>query len=177
MLRQIMNTVSMIVILTVICGFIYPLMMTGAAQVVFPFQANGSVVTRHNEPIGSQLIGQNFSGTGYFHGRPSLAGEKGYDAGSSGGSNLGPTSKKLIDAVSANLKQVRDDNSLGESTRIPSDLVWPREADLIRILRLLPLIFKWNEWQKNAIWHLESFIAWWLSARENVSGFCWENRE
>lgn len=118
-----MNAVGMIVVFTVICGFIYPLAMTGVAQAVFPFQANGSIFTRNNEPVGSKLIGQNFSGAGYFHGRPSAAGEKGYDAGNSGGSNLGPTSKKLIEAASANLKQIRDDNGLNESARIPSDLV------------------------------------------------------
>ena len=123
MLRQLMNAVGMIVVFTVICGFIYPLAMTGVAQAVFPFQANGSIFTRNNEPVGSKLIGQNFSGAGYFHGRPSAAGEKGYDAGNSGGSNLGPTSKKLIEAASANLKQIRDDNGLNESARIPSDLV------------------------------------------------------
>ena len=118
-----MNSVSMIVVLTVICGLIYPLMMTGLAQAIFPFQANGSVITRNNVPVGSRLIGQNFSGAAYFHGRPSSAGDKGYDASSSGGSNLGPTSKKLMDTVADNLKQVRDDNGLDQSSRIPSDLV------------------------------------------------------
>ncbi len=123
MLRQIMNTVRIFVVLTVICGLIYPLLMTGLAQTVFPFQANGSIVIRNNEPVGSRLIGQSFSSAGYFHGRPSAAGEKGYDATSSSGSNLGPTSKKLMDTVAGNLKQVREDNNLNETAQIPSDLV------------------------------------------------------
>lgn len=123
MLRQIMNAVRIFVVLTVICGLIYPLLMTGLAQAVFPFQANGSIITRDNAPVGSKLIGQNFAGSGYFHGRPSSAGEKGYDATSSSGSNLGPTSKKLMDTVSGNLKQVREDNGLNESAQIPSDMV------------------------------------------------------
>ena len=123
MMRQIMSTVRIFVVLTVICGVIYPLLMTGLAQAVFPFQANGSIITRNNAPVGSKLIGQNFSSAGYFHGRPSSAGEKGYDGTSSSGSNLGPTSKKLMDTVSDNLKQVREDNGLNESAQIPSDLI------------------------------------------------------
>ena len=123
MLRQIMNAVRMIVVLTIICGLIYPLIMTALAQAVFPFQANGSIITRGGEPIGSKLIGQNFANSGYFHGRPSSAGDKGYDATNSGGSNLGPTSKKLMDTVADNLKQVREDNGLDEAAGVPSDLV------------------------------------------------------
>jgi K+-transporting ATPase ATPase C chain len=123
MLQQIMNAVRIFVVLTVICGLLYPLLMTGLAQALFPFQANGSIITRNNAPVGSKLIGQNFANAGYFHGRPSAAGEKGYDATSSGGSNLGPTSKKLLDTVSDNLKQIREGNGLNESAQIPSDLV------------------------------------------------------
>lgn len=123
MLRQIINAIGMIVVLTVICGLIYPLAMTGLAQAVFPYQANGSIITRDGVEVGSRLIGQNFAGAGYFHGRPSSAGEKGYDATSSGGSNLGPTSKKLMDTVTDNLKQVREENGFDQSAGIPSDLV------------------------------------------------------
>jgi len=123
MLRQLMNTVRIFVVLTVVCGLIYPLLMTGLAQAVFPFQANGSIITRNNEPVGSRLIGQSFSSARYFHGRPSAAGEKGYDATSSSGSNLGPTSKKLMDTVAGNLKLVREDNKMSGTAPIPSDLV------------------------------------------------------
>ncbi|MDR3591738.1 MAG: potassium-transporting ATPase subunit KdpC [Negativicutes bacterium] len=123
MLRQIISAIRMLVVLTVVCGLLYPLAMTGLAQAVFPYQANGSIVTRDGAPIGSKLIGQNFANPGYFHGRPSAAGDKGYDATSSGGSNLGPTSKKLMDTVADNLKQVRGDNGLDETAAVPSDLV------------------------------------------------------
>lgn len=123
MLRQLMNTVRIFVVLTVVCGLIYPLLMTGLAQAVFPFQANGSIIIRNNVPVGSRLIGQGFSSAGYFHGRPSAAGEKGYDATSSSGSNLGPTSKKLMDTVAGNLKLVREDKKMSETAPIPSDMV------------------------------------------------------
>jgi potassium-transporting ATPase KdpC subunit len=118
-----MKAVRLLVVITVVCGLIYPLVMTGLAQAVFPYQANGSIIIREGAPTGSKLIGQNFASPGYFHGRPSSAGDKGYDASASGGSNLGPTSKKLMDMVADNLKQVREDNGLGESAGIPSDLV------------------------------------------------------
>jgi len=123
MLRQLLNTVRIFVVLTVVCGLIYPLLMTGLAQALFPFQANGSIIIRNNVPVGSRLIGQGFSSAGYFHGRPSAAGEKGYDATSSSGSNLGPTSKKLMDTVAGNLKLVREDNKMNGTAPIPSDLV------------------------------------------------------
>lgn len=122
MLRQILSAVRIFVVLTVICGVLYPLLMTGIAQAVFPFQANGSMLTHNNAPVGSRLIGQQFTSAAYFHGRPSAAGEKGYDATSSSGSNLGPTSKKLMDTVADNLKQVREENELDATTPIPSDL-------------------------------------------------------
>lgn len=123
MFRQIVNSLGMLVVLTVLTGLIYPLAMTGLAQVLFPYQANGSIVTRDGSPLGSELIGQAFTGAGYFHGRPSAAGKDGYDAASSGGSNLGPTSKKLTDAVADNLKKVREENGLAANAGVPSDLV------------------------------------------------------
>ncbi|MDR3560953.1 MAG: potassium-transporting ATPase subunit KdpC [Negativicutes bacterium] len=123
MLRQILNAVVMLLVLTLITGFIYPLVMTGLAQALYPFQANGSIFTRDGVPVGSNLIGQNFSAPGYFHGRPSAAGQDGYDATASGGSNLGPTNQKLIDTVADNLKKVREENGLDASANVPSDLV------------------------------------------------------
>ncbi|MBP2643824.1 MAG: kdpC 2 [Firmicutes bacterium] len=123
MLRQIGNAFGMLVVFTLLTGIVYPLVMTGAAQVLFPDQANGSILTRNGKQVGSKLIGQNFSSPGYFHGRPSAAGQDGYDAMSSGGSNLGPTNKKLLDNVTDNIKKVREENYLSDDALVPSDLV------------------------------------------------------
>lgn len=123
MFRQVVNAGGMLVVLTLLTGVIYPLAMTGLAQALFPSQANGSIVTRDGAPVGSTLIGQSFASPGYFHGRPSAAGQDGYDATSSGGSNLGPTNKKLMDTVADNLKKVREENGLAADAAVPADLV------------------------------------------------------
>lgn len=123
MLRQIINAFAMLLVFTVITGLVYPLAMTGLAQALFPYQANGSIIVQDGKPIGSALIGQSFTSAHYFHGRPSAAGADGYDAASSGGSNLGPTSKKLVDAVTDNVAKVREENQLDEVKLVPSDLV------------------------------------------------------
>ncbi|MBP2655144.1 MAG: kdpC 2, partial [Firmicutes bacterium] len=114
MLRQIGSAFGMLVVFTLLTGIVYPLAMTGAAQVLFPNQANGSILIRNGLQVGSKLIGQNFSSHGYFHGRPSAAGQDGYDATSSGGSNLGPTNQKLMDTVTDNIKKVREENNLAD---------------------------------------------------------------
>lgn len=103
-------------------GVIYPIAMTGIAQVLFPRQANGSLVKEHGKVIGSELIGQQFAGPGYFHPRPSAAG-KGYDAASSGGSNLGPTSKALADTVKKRSEAAVQQNSGLAKGQIPVDMV------------------------------------------------------
>ncbi|BBB90893.1 MAG TPA: potassium-transporting ATPase subunit KdpC [Methylomusa anaerophila] len=123
MFRQFVSAAVMLVVLTVITGFIYPLAMTGVAQAVFPDQANGSVIIRDGVPVGSRLIGQNFTSPGYFHSRPSAAGKDGYDGASSSGSNLGPTNQKLVDTVKDNVEKVREENGLPEGAGVPSDLV------------------------------------------------------
>lgn len=111
--------IMILLVLTVITGLIYPLAITGIAQVIFPHQANGSLIQDRNRIIGSELIGQNFASPGYFHPRPSAAG-KGYDASASSGSNLGPTSKQLADNIKQGVAQARTDGITGA---VPADMV------------------------------------------------------
>ena len=118
-LKQIYPAIAMTVVLTVLLGIIYPLVVTGLAQVIFPAKAGGSLIERDGKVIGSRLIGQPFTGQGYFHSRPSAAGT-GYDATASGGTNLGPTSQKLMDTVRTAADSLREENP---SAPIPVDLV------------------------------------------------------
>ena len=106
--------------LIALCGLAYPVAMTGAAQVLFPSKANGSLATKNGQTVGSELIGQAFSDAKYFHGRPSAAGN-GYDPMASGGSNFGPTSKALMDRIDKDV--TRERASAGSTAAVPGDLV------------------------------------------------------
>ncbi|HTW87371.1 MAG TPA: potassium-transporting ATPase subunit KdpC [Candidatus Binataceae bacterium] len=120
---RLMIAIRMTVVLTVLTGIIYPLFMVGVAHVIFPRQAGGSLIYRNGAVVGSSLIGQNFKAPRYFQSRPSAAGNNGYDATSSSGSNLGPTSKSLIDSVKQRLKSVLEENPGVRPSQVPVDLV------------------------------------------------------
>lgn len=121
MKKNLITAVLMTIATTVLLGVLYPLVVTGLAQLIFPRQANGQLIHGKNGAlVGSRLIGQPFSGPGYFHSRPSAAGAAGYDASASGGSNLGPTNAQLIARVNADVAKLHAENP---STPIPIDLV------------------------------------------------------
>lgn len=116
------SALTTLALLIILCG-VYPLVVWGIAQVAFPNQANGSLVKVRGKIVGSGLLAQNFSGPQYFHPRPSVAGNVGYDGASSGGSNLGPLSQKLIDQVKVRVEKYRTENNLPAATLVPVDAV------------------------------------------------------
>ncbi len=120
MISELRPALVMLVLFTALTGVAYPLAMTGAAQALFPTQANGSLIEKGGEVVGSALVGQAFTGEAYFQGRPSAAGSGGYDAASTGGSNLGPTSKALVERVTGDAQRVSAQNGGGP---VPVDLV------------------------------------------------------
>ena len=130
MLRQIRPAIVLVALMTVLTGLAYPLFMTGVAQVLFPHQAAGSLIEKDGKVIGSELIGQNFADTRYFHGRPSATTDTDpndstktvpapYNAGNSGGSNAGPTSKALIERIQGDVETLKKESG----APIPVDLV------------------------------------------------------
>lgn len=122
-MRALMTAIKMTIVLTILLGIVYPLAITGIANVIFPHQAQGSLIEREGKVVGSELIGQTFASPGYFHGRPSAAGDKGYDASNSSGSNLGPTNKTLISTVQQRLKDTVEANPGVDAHQVPIDLI------------------------------------------------------
>jgi len=120
MVKNLITAVLMTIVTTVLLGLAYPLAVTGLAQVMFKDKANGQLIERNGMIAGSRIIGQPFSSPGYFRSRPSAAGAAGYDAGASSGSNYGPTNKKLIDRVKADVGKLQAENP---GKPIPVDLV------------------------------------------------------
>src|SRR5579871_1483378 len=120
MKKHFITAILMTVVTTILLGIIYPFVVWGLAQVIFPKQANGSLITANGKVVGSSLIGQPFSSPGYFRSRPSAAGNAGYDAGNSSGSNLGPTNKMLIDRMNGDIQKAQAENP---GVPVPIDLV------------------------------------------------------
>src|ERR1039458_1360343 len=120
MKKNILVAIWMTLATTLLLGIVYPIVLTGLAQILFPKQANGELIRANGKIIGSRLIGQPFTSRGYFYSRPSAAGTAGYNPTSSGGSNLGPTNKALLDRVSTQVKTLQPDNP---SAPVPTDLV------------------------------------------------------
>lgn len=121
-LKELRISILITVVLCVIVSGIYPVLIWGLGQLFFRYQANGSLIESDGKIVGSALLAQGFSGEKYFHPRPSAAGT-GYDPLNSGGSNLGPTSQKLIDGIKANIAQYRQENGLSPQVLIPADAV------------------------------------------------------
>ena len=123
MRRQLEPAVVAVLVFTVLCGILYPLVVTGIGQVAFRHRANGSLIERDGVVVGSELLGQNFTDPKYFWPRPSAAGASGYDGTSSGGSNLGPTNETYLHTVAERITAYRQANGLPDGTPVPVDAV------------------------------------------------------
>ena len=119
MKKNLTTAVLMTIATTILLGLVYPLVVTGLAQLIFPYKANGQLIEKDGAVVGSSIIGQGFTSPGYFHSRPSAAGNS-WDAANSGGSNLGPTNQKLLDRVKGDVATAQADNP---GTPVPIDLV------------------------------------------------------
>lgn len=123
MLKNISRSFLLLIIFTIILGLIYPLTITGISRILFPEKSSGSLIYNDGRLIGSELIGQNFTGDKYFHPRPSAAGKGGYDPLKSGGSNLSPSNEEFITAVEERTEEFKKENGIEDNIKIPSDIV------------------------------------------------------
>ena len=130
-MKELKNALLLFGVMALILGLIYPLAITGISQVIFPHQANGDIITVNGKIVGSELIGQDFTSPGYFHGRPSAVN---YNASTSGGSNFGPTNKKLIDRVNESINKIKAEEGLPANATVPSDLVLASGSGLDRYI-------------------------------------------
>ena len=121
-MKQLIIAIKITLVTALLFGVAYPLLVTGLSKALFPHQASGSLIQVNGKTIGSELIGQRFTRPEYFHGRPSAAGNDGYDGLASGGSNLGPTNQKLVDRVRDDVKKFHDENPTYHGA-VPADLV------------------------------------------------------
>ncbi len=121
-MKEFIRALLVFVVLSILTGLAYPFLITRVAQLIFPRQAKGSLLTVNGKISGSALIGQKFTNPGYFHGRPSAL-EKAYDASNSGGSNFGPSNSKFLEEVGQRMEKVRVTNGLGVNAPVPADLV------------------------------------------------------
>jgi potassium-transporting ATPase KdpC subunit len=121
MRRQLVPAIVSMIVFTVVLGLVYPLIITGVAQLLWNDKADGSIIERDGQAVGSELIGQQFTEPVYFWPRPSAVGEDGYDASTSGGSNLGPTNRDLFAAVEERVAAYRDANGLSDDVPVPVD--------------------------------------------------------
>ena len=159
MWQEILPGLRIKIFMTIVVGVIYPLAVTGIAQLVFPHRANGSLVKVNGQVVGSALIGQNFAKPEYFQPRPSAAGNDGYDAASSSGSNLGPTNQKLADRVKASVEKFRKENP-DYKGQIPADLLTTSASGLdphlspAAALAQAPRVAKARGVQSEAVEHL-----------------------
>ncbi len=126
-MKNIVVALRVLIIMSILLGGVYPFVITGVAQIAFPYKANGSLVIQNGRPAGSELIGQTFTRDTYFHGRPSAVN---YDAGNSGGSNEGPVNRKLLDRIGQRVREIRLENGLKPADPIPADLATTSSSGL-----------------------------------------------
>jgi hypothetical protein len=173
-LKQLYPAAMMTLSLILVTGVAYPLGVTVLANVFFKEKAQGSLIVKNGEVVGSKLIGQPFTGDAYFHSRPSAAGNVGYDGTASGGTNLGPTSKKLIEEKVASVA----DAIRAENPSARSRLIWSRHPrrDSIRTSRRRRRRFNWCGFQKFGESRRMRFVNWWPGIRRRVRSDCSANR-